>query len=231
MQETLVMPEKIGKEGIDLAEMITEQCKYVLQFELLCRDEKARRNATRRNSVASKSSMKTECDLRVGDEVSYDGKRYKLEAVTENNEGRPITASLRKHDGTGRPRHARYDQLRPCGTALPTRDIPRDPPEEGDLVFYQVKDGAVHTGVVIAVATEEGKATVREYEANEKLTVWLPRWTTCDQVAIRAVKSPAGAETRHKQIKLSAIQLIGELTATGRLSESTRSAAAAMVLV
>ena len=231
MQETLVMPEKIGKEGMDLAEMITEQCKYLLQFELLCRDEKARRNATRRNSVASKSSMKTEYDLRVGDEVSYDGKRYKLEAVTENNEGRPITASLRRHDGTGRPRHARYDQLRPCGTALPTRDIPRDPPEKGNLVFYQVKDGAVHAGIVTAVKTEEGRAIVREYEANEKLTVWLPRWTTCDQVAIRAVNSPAGAEARHKQIKLSAIQLTGELTATGRLSESTRSAAAAMVLV
>ena len=161
------MPAKIGKEGMDLAEMITEQCKYLLQFELLCRDEKARRNATRRNSVASKSSMKTEYDLRVGDEVSCYGKRCKLEAITENNEGRPITASLRKHDGTGRPRHARYDQLRPCGTALPTKDIPRDPPEGGDLVFYQVKDGAVHTVIVAAVATKEGRATLQEYEANE----------------------------------------------------------------
>ena len=98
-------------------------------------------------------------------------------------------------------------------------------------MFYQVKDGAVHAGMVTAVAAEEGRAIVREYKANEKLTVWLPRWTTCDQVAIRAVNSPAGAEARHKQIKLSAIQLTGELTATGRLSESTRSAAAAMVLV
>ena len=231
MQETLVMPANIEQDGVDLSEMITEQCKYLLQYELLCRDEKARRNATRRNSVASKSSMKTEYDLRIGDEVSYDGKRYKLEAVTENNEGRPITASLRKHDGTGRPRHARYDQLRPCGVALPTRDIPREPPAEGDLVFYQVRDGAVHTGIVTEVNAEEGKATVREYEANVKLTVWLPRWTTCDQIAIRAVKAPAGAEARHKQIKLSAIQLTGELTATGRLSENTRSAAAAMVLV
>lgn len=101
--------------------------------------------------------------------------RYKLEAVTENNEGRPITASLRRHDGTGRPRHARYDQLRPCGTALPTRDIPRDPPEKGNLVFYQVKDGAVHAGIVTEVKIEEERAIVREYEANEKLTVWLPR--------------------------------------------------------
>ena len=60
---------------------VSKQIEQLLSYEMVLRDEAARRDNLRRDNMNGQFVLATQFDLKIGDLVSYDGTKWKLIAV------------------------------------------------------------------------------------------------------------------------------------------------------
>ena len=95
---------------------VSKQIEQLLSYEMVLRDETARRNNLRRDKMNGQFVLATQFDPKIGDLVSYDGTKWKLTAV-DGPVGSPAVAHLTSE--SGKEKNVRYGFLKPLGVTRP----------------------------------------------------------------------------------------------------------------
>ena len=108
--------EQLEIGDANYVKMVSAQITELLSYEMVLRDETARRNNLRRDKMNGQFVLATQFDLKVGDQVSYDGKKWKIAGV-DGPVGSPPVAHL--ESDTGKTKDVRYDFLKPLAVTRP----------------------------------------------------------------------------------------------------------------
>jgi hypothetical protein len=116
------LPKTMSTEDRVSIDMIKEHCGRLVQYEHAMRDDVARSNNLRRDRDLEISPQVTRFDLRVGDEVSFDGNKVAIKALS-GALGQPQTAVVTL--GSGKEKSVQFRDLRPLGVERPRERVPK----------------------------------------------------------------------------------------------------------
>jgi hypothetical protein len=222
-------PKAMNKEELNFCAQIEKHTSELMQINLWQRDDKARTNARRRHQDLGRSAKHTHFDMKKGDEVSYDGKLYKLGATTGASENKPISAEIITKEGKSKT--VQYKDLKPADTPRPGNFLTREMPEEGSLIIWEDEEH-LRAGLVTSTDEHKGNVTVHEHQATQETSLyWLPMWEHKNGKQVRAKEAPAGSKASHATISVNNIKMTGDLTLTFALASATKKEARAKGLI
>jgi len=163
--------------------------------------------------------------MKEGDEVSFQGKLYRLGKTTGAATNKPISAQIIRKNGTSKT--VPFKELRPAATPRPVNYIRKEMPATGSFIIWAGQEH-LQAGVVTETEQAAQMVTVHEHSATEGSSVyWLPIWKTQGGKFVRAKNAPTGTDAKMVRVDAAKIQVTGELTATFALSIATRKEAMA----
>ena len=136
-QRGVVVPESISSGDLEVAQMVVDQCRSLVIYELEMRDEKARGINMRRDIKEGVAPHVTRFDLRVKEQVSYDGKKVTIVELT-GQEGVAQTATVDL--GGGKIKKVQYGDVRPLAVGRPCREVQDMDVAAGDFVMWKDAD-------------------------------------------------------------------------------------------
>jgi hypothetical protein len=136
-KQEVVIPPSISSDDLEVAQMVADQCRSLVMYELEMRDEKARGNNMRRDVKEGVAPQVTRFDLRIQEEVSYDGKKVTIKELTGQG-GVPHTATVDL--GNGMIKRVQYRDLRPLAVGRPCRAIGDLDVNVGNFVMWKDVD-------------------------------------------------------------------------------------------
>ena len=225
--------EKLNEEAIDkqikemgpadIAQLIEAEAERTVQMEGFRRDRRARDSILSRLRKQSKAPQAYDFHIIEGKEVSHGGKLYTVTGTTGSN-GTAITARIRPSRGTGSEQWVVASELRPGATPRPVRTISSRGVKEDDFVIWigEKDELGLRGGRVLTHTDDVKHVVVHEYEGTEDTAqVWLPLWVKTGREPIRRGKCPKGMTPKVRELSITDIEVIGGLTYTFRLTEST----------
>ena len=225
--------EKLNEEAIDkqikkmgpadIAQLIEAEAERTVQMEGFRRDRRARDSILSRLRKQSKAPQAYDFHIIEGKEVSHGGKLYTVTGTTGSN-GTAITARIRPSRGTGSEQWVVASELRPGATPRPVRTISSRGVKEDDFVIWigEKDELGLRGGRVLTHTDDVKHVVVHEYEGTEDTAqVWLPLWVKTGREPIRRGKCPKGMTPKVRELSITDIEVIGGLTDTFRLTEST----------
>jgi len=210
---------------------IAERCAALVYMANQRRDEKSRQNAMKRDKQYGVSALATRFDIREGDDASFNGNSVTVEELEKVADGGAVTAWVRPTTGGERFR-VRYQALRPLASPMPVKAVLLDTPRRGEFVLGHDDEGLMEGGVVDTVTggAQGALLTVEMLEGSDSGLSWLPLWTNGKQFARRKT-APDGYSRHKKEMKMADVCMVGEITPTYRLTESTRLKMEAMMVI
>jgi hypothetical protein len=201
----------------------------LMEVDLWRRDDLARTNARRRHQQLGKTAKHTHFDIKEGDEVSFQGKLYRMGKTTGASENKPITATI--SDKNGKERKVQYKDLKPAATPRPGHFFTKELPAEGAFIIWE-EETELQTGIITSTNSVTGEIIAHQYQATQETSMyWLPLWKGPDGKIIRAKAAPANSTAANASIKASQIKLEGELTLTHAMTGATKKEALARSLI
>ena len=196
--------------------MVADQCRSLVMYELEMRDEKARGNNMRRDVKEGVAPQVTRFDLRIQEEVSYDGKKVTIKELTGQG-GVPQTATVDL--GNGVIKRVQYRDLRPLAVGRPCRAIGDIDVDVGNFVMWKDADNEWIGGKVRSL--QDGRVLVHRMQSSSSGLAWLYLWQD-DKHFYRQEKAPDGANAVTEDVDVTEVEVCGELKATNRLTDSLR---------
>jgi hypothetical protein len=228
VSEDIEVPEQTDEEETAFVRRLRNVTQDLMEYEHHLRDDVARKNAMRRDKddQMTKHGLKIRLDMQVGDMVSHEGKKVKIEAL-HGEPDRPVTATVRTD--LGKEKRVRFAELRIPAASVPVKMLPKVI-QLGDFVLWHDQDGALRGGTMLSMRDTVFTVWAREQDTGMGKS-WLPTWTDKDGLIVRAKAQPFGMEKYTEEVDSGRIELQGGLTETHRVTESTWKAAVAQGLV
>ena len=202
------------------AQLIEAEAMRQVQLEGFRRDRRARDSLMSRLRKQSKAPQAYDFGIRVGSEVSHNGKLYKV-TDTSGPDGVTITAKIKPTRGEGQEAWVVATELRPSATPRPVRTMSHRETKEDDFVIWKGEDG-MEGGIVMTHDDGMKHVIVHEYEGTEgTANVWLPMWVKAGSKPMRKGRCPKGRTPLIRDVNVTDIEVIGELTDTFRLTVVT----------
>jgi hypothetical protein len=190
-----------------------------VMYELKMRDEKARGNNMRRDIKEGVAPQVTRFDLRVDEQVSYDGKKVTIVELT-GQEGVAQTATVDL--GGGKIKKVQYRDLRPLAVGRPCREVQDLDVAAGDFVMWKdTVDKKWVGGKVEMAAGKDSSVLVHRMQSSSSGLAWLYLWQD-DKHIYRQDKQPDGAYAMTEKIELANIRVSGTLKPTNRVTDALR---------
>ena len=224
------MKEDSKEELEKFVKRVTEYTGALMEYEFSVREERARTNVMRRDK-SDRQTNAVDYRIAVGDSVSFAGKAYKVVEL-HGEQGYPVTATLGNDAGKEKRIRVRYELLKTQAAALPTKMLPREviSVKTGEFVLWKDENGAVMAGRT-EEETDARHWTVHVYEGNDTAVSWLPLWKDAKGDIYRSKVGPTGCVPMTEAIETAGIIMMGELTATYRMTANTTKRAQALNLV
>ena len=204
----------------EIAQLIEAETMRKVQLEGFRRDRRSRDSLMSRLRKQSKAPQAYNCDIKEGKEVSHKGKLFTVTDTT-GSDGVTITAKIKPSRGEGPEAWVVATELRPSATPRPVRNISHREVEEDDFVIWQGKE-RMEGGIVHTHADDMKHVVVHEYEGTEDTaSVWLPMWKKQGRLPVRKGRCPKGMTPMIREVNVSDIEVVGELTDTFRLTQNT----------
>jgi hypothetical protein len=216
-KEDVVIPDSISSDDMEIVQLISDQCKQLVSFELEMRDEKARGNNMRRDIKEGVAPQVTRFDLIVGEQVSYDGKKVRIVELTGQG---GVSQTAKVDIGDGKMKQVQYRDLRPLAVGRPCRELQNMVVSVGDFVMWKSSDNQWVGGKVVEGAAERG-LTVHRMQGSSSGVAWLYLWT-CGKDIYRQEEKPDGADAMREEVSISEIRVCGALKPTNRVTEALR---------
>jgi hypothetical protein len=217
----------MGEEELQFCERIKQHTEQLMDVNLWERDNVARNNTRRRHQENARAPKHTHFDMKEGDQVSYQGKLFVLGKSTGSAENKPITSEIL--DKKGNAKRVQYKDLKPAATPRPGNYLPREPPATGAFVMW---DGEHHLRTGVVIGSARGRVTAHEHQGTEGTALyWLPLWKTPEGGVKKAKVAPAGGTPVQVVVSVNAIRLVGKLTETMAMTQSTKKEARAKSLL
>ena len=184
------------------------------------RDDRARDNALRKSATTAQART-TSFDLRPGDVVSYDAKRFVLLRHTRSTPTAPMRSEIRlEDDPAAAPIEVLYSKLRPLATHRPQHMLSVSPGTQvplatGDFIFYShPTTRSVNAGVVIALETS--RCLVHEHrQAPKAARLFTPLYYDADKdTYVQKVKPTSSMEAVVVTVSLDDVITAGSISAT-----------------
>ena len=155
--------------------------------------------------------------------MSHGGKLYTVTGTTGSN-GTAITAKIKPSRGVGSERWVVASELRPSATPRPVRTVSSREVKEDDFVIWE--EGSDELGLrggrVLTHTDDVKHVVVHEYGGTEDTAqVWLPMWMKKGKEPVRKGRCPKGMTPKIRELSITDIEVIGRLTDTSRLTETT----------
>ena len=229
--EPVTLPKTVSREDGAVVKFIAERCAALVYMANQRRDEKSRQNAMKRDKQYGVSALATRFDIREGDDASFNGNSVTVEELEKVADGGAVTAWVRPKTGGERFR-VRYQALRPLASPMPVKAVLLDTPRRGEFVLGHDDEGLMEGGVVDTVTggAQGALLTVEMLEGSDSGLSWLPLWTNGKQFARRKT-APDGYSRHRKEMRMADVCMVGEITPTYRLTESTRLKMEAMMVI
>ncbi len=228
----VVLPAGVSHEDEAVIEFIAEQCGTLVYMANQRRDEKSRQNAMKRDKQYGVSALATRFDLREGDSASFNGNPVKVEELEKVADGEAVTAWVRLLTGGDRFR-VRYQALRPLASPMPVKSVILRRPRVGEFVLGHDSEGLLEGGQV-ATVTEGGPRgvvlSIAMLEGSDSGLSWLPVWAKGTHF-MRRKTPPEGYERLRKDMRGEDVCMVGEITPTYRVTESTRLKMEALMII
>ena len=186
----------------------------------ILRDDRARDNALRKSATTAQART-TSFDLRPGDVVSYDAKRFVLLRHTRSTPTAPMRSEIRlEDDPAAAPIEVLYSKLRPLATHRPQHMLSVSPGTQvplatGDFIFYShPTTRSVNAGVVIALETS--RCLVHEHrQAPKAERLFTPLYYDADKdTYVQKVKPTSSMEAVVVTVSLDDVITAGSISAT-----------------
>jgi hypothetical protein len=219
MQEDVIIPSSISTDDLEAAQMVADQCRSLVVYELDMRDEKARASNMRRDDKEGVAPQVTRFDLRLDEQVSYDGKKVTIVELT-GQDGVSQTATVDL--GDGKTKRVQYRDLRPLAVGRPCREVTNLDITAGDFVMW--KDAGDNTwvgGKVEALAEKSRSVLMHRMQSSSSGLAWLYLWKD-DRHIYRQKKQPNGAYAMTENVDVAKIRVSEMLKPTKRLTDALR---------
>jgi hypothetical protein len=168
---------EMGMDTLDAQTVrtIAQRVKDLALWKNETADERAR-NAVMHQDLTKSRRTATLFDLRVDDEVSYDGLIWSLRTLKGPPDS-PVTAEIERD---GEVKKVRYAELRPAGTPRAVLRMPiKANPGIGTFVLYDDEDGKIAGGTIID-DHQNDTLTIHVHDPNDTMRSWLPVWEDTD---------------------------------------------------
>ena len=187
----------------EFVKRLEELVKDFTEYELVMRDEVARKNALRRD----KSNQQTrDVDIKEGNVMSYQGKKVEIMAL-HGEVDRPVTAtvSIMKN---GTEMRVKVCELSEMAAAMPMYMLPATD-KMGQFIMWKAEEGVVCGGIITAVDTEKNELQVHWRQQDEgvmRLSLSLALDHELQYIWILSVLQTASPRINHS-IKFSTVFL------------------------
>jgi hypothetical protein len=229
VNNTAEIPEAMKADEKAFSTTLREITTDLMEVDLWRRDDLARTNARRRHQQLGKTAKHTHFDIKEGDEVSFQGKLYRMGKTTGASENKPITATI--SDKNGKERKVQYKDLKPAATPRPGHFFTREMPAEGAFIIWE-EETELQTGIITSTNSVTGEIIAHQHQATQETSMyWLPLWKGPEGKITRAKAAPANSTAANASIKASQIRLEGELTLTHAMTGATKKEALARSLI
>ncbi len=221
------IPESMGDgQQSDFMQKLQGLVDDFVQREFIARDEVARASALRRDK-ADQKTMAVDLQFEEGDLVSHVGVQWKIKEI-HGEIGHPVTATVESVTGT-KTKRVKMGELRRLATAMPVRMLPKDI-SLGSIVFWKDDTGCRCGGTVEEIRQDDLVVLARQQDAGTGKN-WLPTWVDEEGTVLRRKECPGGMEIWLMVVSRSVVDLVGELTETHRVVDSTWRAMQSLNLV
>ena len=193
---------------MEFVKRLEELVKDFTGYELVMRDEVARKNALRRN----KSDQKTrDVDIKEGSVMSYQGKKAEIIAL-HGEVDRPVTATVRIMENDAEMR-VKVCELSEMAAAMPVYVLPTTD-KVRQFIMWKDEEGVVCGGIITTVNTEKNKLQVhwRQQDEGEGKS-WMPSWQSKAGAVKSQGKCPKGWFAHQTMVQQSEVLLRVEMTA------------------
>jgi hypothetical protein len=231
----VTVPPTTTEEDEDVINYVNSMCESLVYMANQHRDEKSRQSAMRRDKQYGVAAMSTRFDLRAGDAASFNGNVVTIDKLEVASEGEAVTAWV--HEEGGKQFRVRYTALRPLASPMPVKAVVLEEPNVGEFVMGMDAEGMLEGGIVESIKTRTGgdgsveiRMNVEMLEGSDSGLSWLPLWTDGTNY-VRKKTNPAGMERWTHEMRLEDICLVGEITPTYRVTETTRLKMEAMMII
>jgi hypothetical protein len=132
--------------------------------------------------------------------------------------GHPVTATVGSVRG-GKKKRVKVGELKRLATAMPVKLLPKDV-HIGRIVFWMDDTGCRCGGTVEEIEETELVVLARQQDSGTGKN-WLPTWIDGDGMVLRKKDCPQGMGKNLVKVDRSLVELVGDLTVTHRVVDST----------